>query len=626
MDGIQKTDIKVSGLSTLISNGMIIQRDEPFPIWSGEKLSVTFLGKKFKSHNIDGKWLLTLDPVQAGGPFTMDITAKNGSFSVTDIYSGDVWMCAGQSNMEMQMERLRDNYPEEWECKEFPLIRLFKVPQEWDFSLPREELTGGGWISPSKETLQEFTGAGWFFAKEFNKKYGVPIGLVRTAWGGTPIESWMSTDALKDYPEKIAEGKSYADEAKNAQVIKDSTDAINEWETFLKSEDLGLADDWEKEQTGISSWDEITLPGDFSSTGLSNFCGVIWLAKDFEVSASFAVKKVFIWLGTITDADTVYINGVEIGNTGYRYPPRKYACKGLIKKGKNRIVIRVTCNCGDGGVTTDKPFRVFTDDETVELSGTWKYKVGATTPVRPGEFFFQRLPTGNFNAMIAPLLKYPLKGVLWYQGESNDSTPDDYAKLFILMIQDWRNKYCGKELPFIFVQLPIWKSPSNNIEDSPWALIREAQAQALSLPTTGMACALDLGEWNDLHPLNKKDVGLRLFLAAEKTLFNADNSSPGPVLRQVEKKQEKLYLYFDNCSGGLKTVPEGATAHVTVIDTDKQVILPAEITGKDVICVDLSFLKGPKKILYAWADNPIDRQLFNSDGLPMLPFKAEIKE
>jgi sialate O-acetylesterase len=601
---------------------MIIQREAAFPIWSKEKLSVTFLGKKYESQAAEGKWLTTIDTAQAGRPFTMDIACSKGSFTVQDIYSGDVWMCAGQSNMELQMDRLRDDFSEEWESGEFPLIKLFKVPQEWDFTAPREELTGGCWLSPSRETLQEFTGTGWFFAKELYKKYNIPVGLVRTAWGGTPIESWMSAGALKDFPEKIAEGRQYADSAKSAQIVKATTDAITKWETQLKSKDRGLAEKWEKPQTDISNWDEIILPGDFTGAGLEQFCGVIWLAKDFDANACFASKKTLVWLGTITDADTVYINGVETGNTGYRYPPRKYACEGLIKQGKNRIAIRVTCNSGDGGVTPDKPFRIFTDNETIELAGTWKYKIGAASPARPIEFFFQRLPIGNYNAMIAPLLKYPLKGVIWYQGESNDSRPDDYARLFSLMIQDWREKCGNKELPFLFVQLPVWKTPSDNNEDSSWAIIREAQAAALSLPATGMAAALELGEWNDLHPLNKKDVGFRLFLAAENTLFKVENSSPGPVLQRIEKRQEKLFLYFNNCAGGL--VQKGEKPHVSVIDKEKYFRLPAEIEGKDVICIDVSSLKEPKKVLYAWADNPRDRQLFNSDGLPMLPFRAKI--
>jgi sialate O-acetylesterase len=431
----------------------------------------------------------------------------------------------------------------------------------------------------------------------------------------------MSADALKDFPEKTAETKKYAVVEKRAQTEKETTDAITEWETRLRSEDRGLAEKWEKPQMDISGWEEMTLPGDFSAVGLAQFCGVIWLAKEFDANAGLTAQNVNVWLGTITDADTVYINGVETGNTAYRYPPRKYACKGLIKQGKNRIVIRVICNNGEGGVTKDKPFRIFTDNESLELAGTWKYRIGATAPVRPEEFFFHRLPSGNYNAMIAPLLKYPLKGVIWYQGESNDSQPNDYAHLFRLMIQDWREKCGNRELPFLFVQLPIWKSPSDNNEHSSWAVIREAQASALSLPASGMAAALELGEWNDLHPINKKDVGIRLFLAAEKTLFKIENSSPGPILQRIEKQQEKLFLYFNNCANGLCAKE---TPYVSVKDADALIRLPAEIEGKDVICINTSSLKNPKKVLYAWADNPRDRQLFNSEGLPVIPFRKDI--
>jgi len=385
-------------------------------------------------------------------------------------------------------------------------------------------------------------------------------------------------------------------------------------------DDLGFQESWAKPETDISEWDDITLPGKFAGAGLENFCGVLWLAKDFDASSGLASQNAKVWLGTIVDADTVFLNGVEIGNTGYRYPPRKYNPNNLIKKGKNRIVVRVVCNYGDGGVTTGKPFRVFTDNEAVELFGKWKYKIGVTAPVRTPEFFFHRIPTGNYNAMISPVLKFPLKGVIWYQGESNDPNPNDYEKLFALMIKDWRKRNKEK-LPFLFVQLPIYGQPSDNNENSPWAIIREAQKNALSLPATGMAAALELGEWNDLHPLNKKGVGERLYLAAEKLLFKVDNSSPGPILRGFERRQEKLYLFFDDCGTGLCAKE---TPHFSIMDGDELVRLPAEIEGTDTVSIDISAVKEPKKVLYAWADNPRDRQLFNKEGLPALPFKIEI--
>jgi sialate O-acetylesterase len=453
------------------------------------------------------------------------------------------------------------------------------------------------------------------------KKYRVPIGLIGTAWGGTPVESWMSKDALICFPAKIAEGEQYADSAKREEVVKNTEKEIEKWEKDLIQKDSGLINEWQNLKTDISNWDEITLPGDFAEAGLKEFCGVIWLAKDFNVDADFASQKARVWLGTIVDSDIVYINGVEIGGTGYRYPPRKYNVNaGVLKEGKNRIVVRVTCRNGEGGIERDKPFRIFTDNDIKQFSGTWKFKAGAAAPPRPEEFFFQRQPMGNFNAMISPLMKYRFKGVIWYQGESNDSDPRDYAVLFKKMIQDWREKN-GETLPFLFVQLPIWKEPSDNDENSSWAIIREAQASALSLPDTGMAAALELGEWNDLHPLNKKDVGIRLFLAAEKTLFKIENTSPGPILRRFEKNKKKIFLYFDNCGEGLKT--SGEKCHVSAIGSET-LRLPAEIEGKDAVSIDISTVKNPQKILYAWACNPRDRQLFNSEGLPAIPFRIKI--
>ena len=615
--------MKEISISPLLSEGMVMQRDASFPIWSRERLTVTFLGETFKAHSVEGKWLIILEPLQAGGPYTMDISCEGASVTIRDIYSGDVWLCAGQSNMELQMERLRDDYGEEWEG-DFPLIRQFKVPQEWDFSGPRDELSGGRWLVSSKETLSEFSATAWFFARNMYEKHRIPIGLINTAWGGTPIESWMSKEALAGFTGKIAEAEYYADNVRCVKIAKETGAAIQEWETCLKNKDAGLNENWKDEQTDISAWETISLPCDFAEAGLADFCGVIWLAKDFEVDADFASRNAKVWLGTIVDADAVYINGVEIGNTTYRYPPRKYSVpSGILKEGKNRIIIRVTSNNGEGGVTRGKPFRIFTDNESVQLVGSWKYKIAATNHVRPKEFFFQWQPTGDYNAMIAPVLKYWLKGVIWYQGESNAENPYDYAKLFRSMIQDWRGKSVNIYLPFLFVQLPVFESPGENNEQASWAIIREAQAAALFLPYTGMATALELGEWNDMHPLNKKDVGYRLFLAADKLIFKNENTSPGPLLRSFEKRQDKLYLYFDNCGSGL-TVNGDEKPYVSLIDGSEQIRLPAEIEEKDVVSIDISSGKNPQKVLYAWAFNPHDRQLFNSEGLPAIPFRIDI--
>jgi sialate O-acetylesterase len=621
-------------LSSLFSDGMILQHGVSVPI-SGESLpmamiTLSFLGKTYKAQaDGNGKWLVLLDSHNPGGPYYMEISASDGSISIKDIYFGDVWLCSGQSNMELPMRRVKDDFLREWDEPINPLIRQFSVPQEWEFSGPRQVLSGGLWTKACADTLEQFSAAAWFFVRQMYKTYNHPTGIILAAWGGTPVEAWMSVGALAAFPEKIALGKKYADAAFCDSFMREKQAPLETWYKDIAAADSGLAQVWQKPETDISAWEEIVLPGDFSQIGIDGFCGVIWLCREFEISESFAAK---IWLGTIIDADTVYINGVEVGNTTYRYPPRKYVIPaGLMRKGKNRIVIRVVCCNGEGGVTRDKPFRIFSSgselDSTIELSGTWKYRVGVKTESRPEEFFLQRLPTGLFNAMIAPLLNYPCRAVLWYQGESNDKNPDEYESLFISMINDWREKYLSQvpspqsPIPFLFVQLPIFGEPEDNNESDSWAIIRDAQVSALSLPMTGMAAALELGEWNDLHPINKKGVGLRLALAAEKLVFKKQNTSPGPLLRNISHDNGRLLLTFDNCGKGLAA---GETPYISIIACGKIFRVPAAVESPECISADISGIENPEKALYAWAHNPRDRQLYNSDGLPVIPFRAKI--
>jgi sialate O-acetylesterase len=629
-------------VSPLTGSHMVIQQGAEVPVRGqaapGAEVTVLFLGKTYRAQaDSNGAWRLALDSSPGGGPYTMEIAANGGAandekITLDDIYAGDVWLCSGQSNMEMPMQRLKDDFPEEWQPPINALIRQFKVPQECEFSGPRAEFSGGCWKAADAQTLNEFSGAAWFFARALYEKRQTPIGLVNAAWGGTPIEAWMSREALAataasattasaTAAAKIAEGGQYADAAVRAGITEKTAGAVEAWETNLAHEDVGLPRDWKNPATDIAHWGDITLPGDFAAAGLEGFCGVLWLAKDFEASAAFAASGGAIWLGTIADADTVYINGVEVGSTAYRYPPRKYPVSaGLLKKGKNRIVIRVTCNNGDGGITGGKPFRIFTRNDVVELAGNWKYKTGAVAAQRPAEFFLQRQSMGLFNAMIAPVLDYPLEGVIWYQGESNDPNPYEYAALFTALINDWRGRH-GGALPFLFVQLPIFGEPKDNNEASSWAIIREAQAQALSLPATGMAAGLELGEWNDLHPLDKKGIGRRLALAAEKTVYGEPNASPGPMVRAVERRDGRVVVSFNNCGGGLVY---RNTSHVSIVAGEKIFRVPADIVGTDCISIDVSAIENPEKVLYAWANNPRDRQLFNADGLPVIPFKIKL--
>jgi sialate O-acetylesterase len=626
----------------LFSDGMVIQRDSPIPLRGygqpGSHISVTFMGKTMSAAaDREGRWEVELPPSPFGGPYTMEITAPEAEpVIIKDVWIGDVWLCSGQSNMEVPMERLRDEYPEEWNPQVNSKIRQFKVPQEWDFSGPRREYGRGYWQVAAPEALAAFSGTAWFFARALYEKYRLPIGLINTAMGGTPIEAWMSADALKEFPQKAERGRRFADGDYRQRILEKNLTQVNAWYAAVEREDSGLREKWYLPETDDSAWEEISLPGNFATSKADSkvdgsiqedFCGVIWFRKTVHLSAAFAGKKARIWLGTIVDADTVYINGRETGTITYRYPPRKYSLPaGLLKEGENHICIRVLCCRGGGQITPGKPFRVFNDRETVELAGTWKYKISFRAPPCPEPFFIQREPTGLYNAMIAPVLRHPLKGIIWYQGETNTDTDEctkDYAAHFTALIRDWREKSGGGNIPFLFVQLPLFGTPGENTEKSRWALIREAQAAALSLPAAGMAAALDLGEWNDLHPLNKKGVGSRLALAAMAVAYGETNSAPGPLFRCVRREGDNLLLSFDNCGAGLLAKED---VYVTVFAGGKAFRLRAVIEGKDSLAVNVSGIQSPGKILYAWADNPADRGLYNSDDLPALPFRALLTE
>jgi len=631
-------------LPSIFSDGMILQWGTDIRIWGlgdpNAEVVVQFLDKSYSARaDQAGGWRASLDPAEPGGPYSLRVSRVDGSegILIEDVYVGDVWLCSGQSNMQIPMSRLKDDYPEEFELSPFPRIRQFMLPCVCDFSGPRSDVPRARWAQASAACLGNFSGVGWFFARYEQQRRPIPVGLVVAANGGAPIEAFMGRDALAEFPDRIAEAERYADLCFREGAARRSARATKKWDDAAQAKDRGLAEEWSRPRAEDRSWREIRLPGRFDEEEeLQGFCGVIWLRRTFVAPDGFGAGGCRVWLGTIADADRVFINGVEVGGTGYRYPPRKYSIPaGLVREGTNHIAIRVVCNGGDGCITRGKPFRLLPGAdakaaEPIDLRGTWKYAIGTRTSPRPADLFLQWVPTGLFNGMIAPLLPYSMKGVLWYQGETNTDKPEEYSRLFESMVLEWRSVSGRDGLPFLFVQLPVLGAPTANDESSTWALMREAQRSALRLPATGMAVALDVGEWNDLHPLNKKEVGRRLALAAEALLHGEANGSPGPALAGAERRGGSLRLRFEKVGSGLEARDCAAdradgTVFVSVVGDDGRATrLPAAIEAPDRLRVDLSGVEAPAMVLYAWADNPADRQLYNGDGLPALPFRMVI--
>ena len=618
-------------LPQLVGDNMILQRDRSNKIWGyieeGKKVTIKFVDEVYETEgNSEGKWEVYLKPLCDIGPYTMEICGEK-TIVIHNILIGDLWICGGQSNMELPVARVMELYRDEVNQYENSFIRMFRVPTVYDFEHPKEELIDGYWQILKKENVLDFTALGYFFAKELFERYQVPIGLISTALGGTPAEAWISEDSLKVMPEYIAQVAKYKDKGYINELLHKDSERISAWMKQLDELDKGLNEEtskWFHRDFNDKEWKAMNIPYLWKKAEMDLDAGVIWLRKKVNISMDPTYKKSRILLGTIVDSDTVYINGEKIGETGYQYPPRIYDIpKGVLKRGENLIAIRIVCWQGYGGVTPGKPCRIEIDDGHIDLQGQWLYKVGVGENIEAlaPQIFVQYEPTGVFNGMIAPLRNLSPKGVIWYQGESNASRkPNQYKQLFEMLIKDWRRLWDNEELPFIYVQLPNFKN--EECEYSTWAEIREAQLQTLEIPHTGMAVTIDVGEWNDLHPLNKKTIGQRLALIARKIVYHEDIVYSGPVFKEALVENNQVILSFEHIGSGL--VAEGGSLGGFLISENGKDFVPANalIEGNKVIVWEDS-IKAPIEIRYGWEDNPKQANLYNLEALPASPFKFD---
>ena len=337
-----------------------------------------------------------------------------------------------------------------------------------------------------------------------------------------------------------------------------------------------------------------------------------------------AGKSAKLILGRIVDADSAFINGQFVGTVSYQYPPRRYDIPtGLLKAGENTIVVRVISNIGKGGFVPDKQYAVVTKDTSINLTGEWKYRLGAEMPPLESQTFIRWKPTGLYNAMIAPLLNYKIKGVIWYQGESNAERPKEYLSLFSTMIKDWRTNWNEGDFPFLFVQLPNFMETKSEPSESNWALLREAQLKTLSLPNTGMVVAIDIGEWNDIHPLDKKDVGYRFALAAEKLAYGDNIVYSGPIYKSMKIDGNKIILSFTHTGSGLIAKGDNKLKYFAIAGNNKKFVWANAKIENNKVVVWNDKVKNPVAVRYAWADNPDGANLYNKEGLPASPFRTD---
>ncbi|MDR1601057.1 MAG: beta galactosidase jelly roll domain-containing protein [Tannerella sp.] len=619
-------------LPKLIGDGMVLQRDAKLKIWGwadpNETVRVTFNKKSYAATTgADGNWEVSLPAQKAGGPYAMRIN----DITLNDVYVGDVWVCSGQSNMETYISRVLDLYADEVATANNPHIRFIIQPHGYVPEGPQQEITGGEWKAVTPENILPLSAVAYFFAQELYDRYKVPVGLIQAAVGGSAIESWLSEEALQRYPKYVHDIKQQIEQNRAAEAgrTEDRAPAGGEFRRPT-AQDEG-AGKWHLPDADVADWKPIDLPGYWADKGLGAVNGVLWFRKTVNVPAELASQEATLRLGNITNSDSAWINGAFVGNTTYQYPPRIYKVPaGVLKAGNNVVSVRVENAYGRGGFVEDKPFKLIIGKETIELAGKWKYRIGRLNesfPPMPAGGMSMSMPTrpvGMYNAMIAPLIKFAVKGALWYQGESNTGREKEYASLFPALVNDWRSKWNNPDMPFLYVQLPNFMTPdSYPPQTSEWASFREVQRQALPmLPNIGMAVTIDVGEWNDIHPLNKKDVGHRLALQARRIAYGEKNIvASGPLYKEVAVRGDSLVVSFTETGSGLAT---GEPLRGFAISADGRYFVwaNAKVEGNTVVVWN-DFVKKPTVVRYAWGNNPVNANLRNREGLPASPFSTE---
>jgi sialate O-acetylesterase len=618
-------------LPLMFSDGAVVQRDQPLPVWGwatpGAKIEAAFDGRSAETTaSGDGTWRLELPAHAAGGPYLLKISENGGdATTVHDVLVGDVWLASGQSNMEWPVAQAKDAQREIASAGD-NRIRHFKVPKSWS-GQPEARLTGGQWQSASPQTVGVFSAVGYFFARELRAKTGVAIGIIDSTWGGSRIEAWTDA-ATQGLDAQAVVRQAREAQARDQAAVAETHARLARWPQ--KGADTSR---WSQADFDDRDWDRIAVPGLWEGGGYNGMDGEAWYRASFTLSDAEAKAGVVLGVGRIDDSDITWVNGRQVGETRMQYNlPRQYTVPPqALHAGVNKVAVRVQ-DFGGGGGIHGAAGEVF-----VQPQGAAKRPLDAEWKFRPAQVSVAMIDDKNqypallYNQMIHPLQPYPVRGAIWYQGEANATTADAYRyrDQFAAMIGQWRSDWKQPAMPFLWVQLANFVSgadvPGQSAGvGSPWALLRESQSHTLALPATAQAVAIDIGDPNDIHPLDKQEVGRRLALAARHVAYGESLVYSGPVYRAAKFKGRETRVEFDPSTNALAVRGGGDEVHGFELAGADHRFHPARaVLRGDAVVVTSDAVAQPRAVRYAWSDNPENADLTNRDGLPASPFRSD---
>ena len=643
-------------LPKFISSGMVLQRGDTARVWgwgeAGKTVRVQFLKKTYTVVvDADGAWQVAIPTNKAkmvGGPYKMQINELN----LDNIYVGDVWLCTGQSNMDLHCQRLEDLYKEELDTESNDAIHLIQFARNPNIEGPQTDVSPWGgfypWQNLAPQNVNHWSGMSYFFAKEMYRTTGVPQGIINASMGGSDIVAWCSEAVLQEKaPRYLADAAHLRTPGYLQRNGEINREVGRVYGRLYEENDPGLKEQWMKSDLDDSQWETIhQYDNNIGDENGRTWVGSLWFRKEFFVPDSLVGRDSLLRLGCLVDADVCYINGERVGETGYQYPPRKYALKAnLLKAGRNVLCIRLKTNGDRVKFVKDKPYRVlFHGGSYIDLEGQYKMKRGVLMPHQPGvEGVNNARASALYNNMIHPILPYRVAGILWYQGETNAGRPEEYGQLLPAMITDWR-KSLGEVPTIIFTLANFMERHTDANYYGGWARLREAQRQSvLQLHNAALVTMTDLGEWNDIHPLNKKEAAHRCALQMRRLRGEKKLISEGPVVQSVRYEGNHAIVTFQLAEGDQLFVAPAQEQHTSlgIIRTDGTLqgfkvagadgryywatakILPKQ-AGQNTQQVELSApeVNAPRAVRYGWDDDPLVT-LYGTTGLPAASFEIK---